>query len=84
MKKKYIIFFLCLLGAMGVSFVIAKKYLSKVFLQKLLAPVDISINGNASCYIIIHNDNFYNRVLSEGSLGLGRSIYGWLVGLPNT
>jgi len=39
---------------------------------------DIRVNGSKSWDMQIHNPNFYNRVLSEGSLGLGESYMdGW-------
>jgi len=41
--------------------------------EELLAPTGIVINGKNSWDIQIHNDDFYRRVLSQGSLGLGES-----------
>ena len=41
--------------------------------QKLLAHADIEINGTRPWDIIVHNDQLYARVLSQGSLGLGES-----------
>ena len=44
----------------------------------ILAPADIKINGSRPWDIQIHDNRFYKRVLSEGSLGLGESyIDGW-------
>ena len=50
----------------------------KKILQKLLEPSDVQINGNRPWDIQIHNANFYERVLSVGSLALGESYMdGW-------
>lgn len=47
-------------------------------LADLLAPADIKINGNNPWDLQIHNDGFYKRVLSQGTLGLGESYMdGW-------
>ncbi len=54
--------------------------LSKVeeIVQKLLDPADVRIDGSRPWDIQIHNPNFYERVLSEGSLALGESYMdGW-------
>lgn len=46
--------------------------------QKILAEADIQINGNRPWDITVHNERFYRRVLSQGSLGLGESYMdGW-------
>lgn len=46
--------------------------------EKLLNLADIKINGNRPWDIQVHNDNFYKKVLSGGSLALGESyIEGW-------
>lgn len=51
---------------------------NKTFLDNMLSQADISINGNASCNIIVHNNKLYDRVLSNGSLGLGEAYMdGW-------
>lgn len=49
------------------------KITAKSICQKLLLPAGVKINGNQPWDIQIHNDDFYNRVLSEGVLGLGES-----------
>ena len=41
--------------------------------EKILSLADIKINGDRPWDIIVHNDEFYNRVLKDGSLGLGES-----------
>lgn len=44
----------------------------------LLKPAGILINGNNPWDIQVHNEEFYERVLSEGSLGFGESyMEGW-------
>ena len=44
----------------------------------ILATADIQINGSRPWDPQIHNRNFYNRVLSQGSLGIGESYMdGW-------
>ena len=50
----------------------------EVFVKDILALADIKINGINSCDIKLKNENFYRRVLSQGSLGLGESYMdGW-------
>lgn len=41
--------------------------------QKILALAGIKINGENPWDITIHNRKFYQKVLSQGSLGLGES-----------
>ena len=51
---------------------------AKRTLENLLQKAGIEINGSCPWDIQIHNENFYNRVLSQGSLGLGESYMdGW-------
>ena len=51
---------------------------AKEIVKLLLLDAGITINGNNPCDPQIHNDDFYNRVLREGSLGLGESYMdGW-------
>jgi cyclopropane-fatty-acyl-phospholipid synthase len=51
---------------------------SRNFIQTILAEVDIRINGNRSWDVQIHNDRFYDRVVRQGTLGLGESYMdGW-------
>ncbi len=46
--------------------------------QKILDLVDVKINGNNPWDIVVHNEDFYKRVLTEGELGLGESYMdGW-------
>ncbi len=50
----------------------------KIQAQTLLAPADIKINGSNPWDIQVHNPNFYQRVFTKGSLGLGESyMEGW-------
>ena len=45
---------------------------------ELLAAADIRVNGDRPWDIRVQNDNFYKRILSQGSLGLGESYMdGW-------
>lgn len=43
------------------------------FIKELLKIAGIKVNGTNKCDIIVHNPKFYNRVISEGLLGLGES-----------
>jgi cyclopropane-fatty-acyl-phospholipid synthase len=46
--------------------------------QSILAPADVHINGQRPWDLHIHNANFYERVLTGGSLALGESYMdGW-------
>jgi len=46
--------------------------------EEILAPADVRINGDRLWDIQVHNENFYKRVLAEGSLGFGESYMdGW-------
>ncbi len=46
--------------------------------NSLFEEAGITVNGNSPIDIKIHNDEFYNRVLSSGSIGLGESyVDGW-------
>ncbi len=50
----------------------------KQIVQQLLERAQVHINGNGPGDIRVHNDGFYNRVLAQGSLGLGESyMEGW-------
>ena len=54
------------------------KAASKRIVQELLAHAEVEIDGNNPWDIQVHNDDFYRRVLSEGTLGLGESYMdGW-------
>ena len=51
---------------------------SKKRVQQILALADIKVNGKRACDIKVHNKKFYDRVLTQGSLGLGESYMdGW-------
>ena len=51
---------------------------AKAFFQKILKKADITIDGNKPWDIIVHNPKLYQRILQEGSLGLGESYMdGW-------
>jgi cyclopropane-fatty-acyl-phospholipid synthase len=50
----------------------------EIFVKDILALAGIEINGDCPWDIKLKNDNFYRRLLSEGSLGLGESYMdGW-------
>ena len=46
---------------------------NEAWINKLLEPAGIKINGNNPWDIKIINPDFYNRVKAQGSLGLGES-----------
>lgn len=47
-------------------------------IEELISETGITINGNQSFDIQVHNEDFYKRVLQNGSLGLGESyMEGW-------
>ena len=47
-------------------------------IQRIIAPVDIRINGNRQWDIQVHNPKSYARILAGGSLALGESYMdGW-------
>ena len=51
---------------------------SKKIIESLLVRTGIEINGDKPYDIQVHNDDFYDRVLKQGSLGLGESYMdGW-------
>ncbi len=51
---------------------------AQAFITKLLQHADIQINGSRPWDIAVHNPKLYQRVLNEGSLGLGESYMdGW-------
>lgn len=50
----------------------------KVLGQDILAEADVKVNGDRPWDITVHNEDFYLRVLQDGSLGLGESyVEGW-------
>lgn len=50
----------------------------KEIIESLLDQAGIQINGNQPFDIQVHNENLYQRILHEGSLGLGESYMdGW-------
>ncbi len=46
---------------------------AKNVIEQLLAPADIRMNGKRAWDIQVKNDRFYNRVLHQGTLGIGES-----------
>lgn len=70
--KKYIILFFFLLS----SIFITKQLIlenPQLFAKKLLSQANITVNGNKSCDIVVHDDLLYSKVLSSGSLALGET-----------
>ena len=50
----------------------------RVKLEKLLEGTDIVFNGNNPWDIRVYNSNLYERILTQGSLGLGEAYMdGW-------
>jgi cyclopropane-fatty-acyl-phospholipid synthase len=50
----------------------------KAAVQELISETGITINGNKPYDIQVHNPKFYQRVLSQGTLGVGESyMEGW-------
>lgn len=51
---------------------------ARKIIEDLLQGTDIQINGSRPYDIQVHNENFYERVIREGALGLGESYMdGW-------
>ena len=47
-------------------------------INNLLADVDVNIGGDRAWDIQVHDDRFFQRILAQGSLGLGESyMEGW-------
>ncbi|MEW6498072.1 MAG: cyclopropane-fatty-acyl-phospholipid synthase, partial [Cyanobacteriota bacterium] len=50
----------------------------KNYIQDTLAKADVQINGERPWDIQVHDENFYQRVVRDGSLGLGEAyVEGW-------
>ena len=50
----------------------------KAIVQRLLSEAEVEINGNSPWDIQVHNPEFYKRVITRGTLGLGESYMdGW-------
>lgn len=50
----------------------------KQFLEKLLSAADVRVGGSRPSDIVVHDERFYARVISGGSLALGESYMdGW-------
>ena len=47
-------------------------------LQEFLSPAQVAINGDAPWDVRVHDERFFERVLAEGTLGLGETyVDGW-------
>lgn len=81
--KRFIIIIFLLLGMVGILIVRAKRTYgteehAKEFFTKILSQADITLNGTKPWDITVHNPKLYQRILNEGSLGLGESYMdGW-------
>ena len=54
------------------------KRISQNHIQEILATADIETNGDRPWDLQLHNQNFYQKVMNSGSLGLGESyMEGW-------
>ncbi len=66
---------LCLLFLTSLSLEAAS---SKQIVEELLSEADVQINGDRPWDMQIHNNEFYDRVMRDQSLGLGESyVEGW-------
>jgi cyclopropane-fatty-acyl-phospholipid synthase len=51
---------------------------AKEKVQEILAPADIKVNGDRAWDICVHDQRFFQRALSQGSIGVGESYMdGW-------
>src|SRR5579862_989498 len=51
---------------------------SRQTIEQILSSADIQINGNRSWDIQVHNEELYNRILRDQTLGLGEAyVEGW-------
>ena len=51
---------------------------SETVIRELLSLTEVEVNGNHPWDIQVHDERFYERVLRDGSLGLGESyMEGW-------
>lgn len=51
---------------------------SRLVIERLLEAADVQLNGDRPWDVRVHNAGLYNRVLAEGSLGLGEAYMdGW-------
>jgi len=50
----------------------------KTVIRELLTTAGVQVDGSQPWDIQVHDDRFYNRILRDGSLGLGESYMdGW-------
>lgn len=76
LKKILLVFAVFLGGIIGASLLFKPN--SKKVIEAILAKADIKINGDRQWDITIHNEALYDRVLAQGSRGLGESYMdGW-------
>ena len=61
----------------GTNYPIARSS-AEATMRRIFALADIEVNGTRPWDIRVHNNDFYRRVLCQGSLGLGESyLEGW-------
>jgi cyclopropane-fatty-acyl-phospholipid synthase len=71
--RAYGLVFVLLLGACSSDSSNGRKTI-----EEILQPSDVQIGGSRPWDIQVHNEDFYNEVLSQGSMGLGESyMAGW-------
>lgn len=57
---------------------VEKASASREKLEKLFALADVRVNGDRPWDITVHNEDFFDRVMGHGSMGLGESYMdGW-------
>ena len=68
----------CIVFLFLASFAAKAEANSKQIVEEILSLADVKINGNRPSDIHVYDDRFYERVLKDGSLGLGESyMEGW-------
>lgn len=57
---------------------VAKSTAARSKVEKILALADVRIDGDRPWDMIVHNEDFYDRVMGHGTMGLGESyMEGW-------
>ena len=81
--KRYIVTIVLIIVGSGILFYKGRQSYgsdtrAKAFFSELLSKADIKIDGDRPWDIVVHNSKLYQRILQEGSLGLGESYMdGW-------
>ena len=76
--KRYIVTIVLIIVGSGILFYKGRQSYgsdtrAKAFFSELLSKADIKIDGDRPWDIVVHNSKLYQRILQEGSLGLGES-----------